>query len=143
MRSSSHVLITVTHFRSLSPSILTNSPEVTRQAGNADASQFDGYRFARIRDLPGNAAKYQAPSADPYQLNFSAGKHACPGRFFAIFKLKVMIITLLRDYDFRLPGDIAGLGGVDKFPKSNINGVNNMPSTSAQIEFKRRETPAA
>ena len=122
---------------------MTNSPEVSKEAGNADPSQFDGYRFARIRDLPGNNAKYQAPAADPYQLNFSAGKHACPGRFFAIFKLKVMVLTLLRDYDFRLPNDEAGLGGVEKFPKSNINGVNNMPSTAARIEFRKREKPAA
>lgn len=35
-------------------------------------------------------------------LAFSLGKHACPGRFFAVQTIKVMVVWLLLHYEFEV-----------------------------------------
>ncbi|KAI6908595.1 hypothetical protein KC318_g3194 [Hortaea werneckii] len=38
-------------------------------------------------------------------LSFGLGKHSCPGRFFAVQTLKLMLGYLITRYDFELPGE--------------------------------------
>ena len=35
-------------------------------------------------------------------LNFGHGKYACPGRFFASLEIKVILVRLVMNYDFKL-----------------------------------------
>jgi len=39
---------------------MTFSPEYNAEAGNPGPEVFDGFRFARLRELPGRDGKHQA-----------------------------------------------------------------------------------
>jgi len=40
---------------------------------------------------------------DRNHLHFGYGKHACPGRFFASYELKMVLAELLLNYEFGYP----------------------------------------
>ncbi|KAF9870929.1 cytochrome p450 [Colletotrichum karsti] len=88
----SHITIPTFHMR---------DPDVF----GSNADEFDGYRFLRMRDEPGQENKWQFVSTSPEFLSFGHGKHACPGRFFASNEIKIALIHLLLKYDW----DIVGL----------------------------------
>ncbi|PYI12549.1 cytochrome protein [Aspergillus sclerotiicarbonarius CBS 121057] len=63
---------------------------------------FDAYRFLKLRETPGHETTAQAASPSPHHLGFGFGKHACPGRFFAINEIKIALCHILLKYDFKL-----------------------------------------
>ena len=65
--------------------------------------KFDGLRFYKLRQEPGNEHKYQFVTTDKVMLNWGHGNHACPGRFFADVEIKIVMIYLIRNYDIKLP----------------------------------------
>ncbi|KAK4246332.1 cytochrome P450 [Corynascus novoguineensis] len=67
--------------------------------------QWDGRRFLRMRETPGQEHQAQLVSTSAEYLAFGHGQHACPGRFFASNEAKVILIHLLLRYDWRLPED--------------------------------------
>lgn len=89
--------------------------------------------------MEGKENRHQFVTTSTDSLVFGHGNHACPGRFFASNEIKVVIIELLRSWDFRLKGDVEMKGGEDKRPKSYENELTIMPNMTAQIEFKRRK----
>lgn len=87
-----------THFSVASRNILFD-PEITP---NPDF--FDGLRYYNMREnnTAGNR-KHQYASLDEFNMNFGAGRYACPGRFFASMELKMLLAKLVLIYDFRFP----------------------------------------
>ncbi|PSN63321.1 putative cytochrome P450 [Corynespora cassiicola Philippines] len=88
---------------------------------NPSPEQFDGFRsfYKRQRDLESLAAAGQESSAaaalaknrnamafpDKDRLVFGHGRQACPGRFFAVSEMKLILARFLVGYDFKfLPG---------------------------------------
>ncbi|KAK9609657.1 Dihydroorotase [Aspergillus fumigatus] len=47
-----------------------------------DPRRYDGYRFYKLRQVPGQEGQHQLVSATEKHMGFGYGKHACPGRFF-------------------------------------------------------------
>lgn len=47
--------------------------------------------------------KHQFVSLDGFNMNFGAGRYACPGRFFASMELKLLLAKLLLQFDFEFP----------------------------------------
>ncbi|KAL8940343.1 MAG: hypothetical protein Q9216_002855 [Gyalolechia sp. 2 TL-2023] len=89
-----------THFSVASRDILFD-PEVTP---NPDT--FDGLRYYRMRQASTSSKeshKLDFASADGTNMNFGAGRYACPGRFFASMELKLLLAHLLLKFDFRFP----------------------------------------
>ena len=81
----------------------------------ADPSNYDPYRFARLRagdspDLMHYASKemYQFISVTKENMGFGYGRHACPGRFFAANEIKMICARVLLDYEIRLPDGVQG-----------------------------------
>ncbi len=72
-------------------------------------------------------------------LTFGHGPHACPGRFFAIYEIKCLVVEILRNYDIRLAGDVEGKGGQDKRPPNIKTKMGLMPNPRAVIEMRRRD----
>jgi cytochrome P450 len=84
-----------------------------------DAGRFDGFRFARYRQKQGDSHRWLASTIDPkflqyvsllnkmnsnmltFRNRFGYGNHACPGRFYAIRKIKLVLGKLLMDYEFQ------------------------------------------
>jgi len=97
-----------------------------------DPEKFDGFRFSKLRDQPGNEMKYQHSSTGIDNINFGHGIWACPGRFFASAELKVVMAYLITHYDIQLvPGT--------KKPGHFHYGFAILPDSGAEVLFRRRE----
>ena len=122
----------------MDPASETYSPSYNTPA-TKPASEFDGFRYYNLRAMRGKENKHQFVTTAPDSLNFGHGNHACPGRFFASNEIKIVMIELLRTWDFRLKGDVELVGGEDRRPESIIHELAVTPNISAEIEFRRRK----
>ncbi|KAK5953726.1 hypothetical protein OHC33_004995 [Knufia fluminis] len=92
---------------------------------------FDGFRFSRLRDqTEGPATQYQMVSTAPELHVFGHGKHACPGRFFAVTEMKLMFAELITRYDMKLA---PGTGVNETFIATTL-----IPDTKLNIMMKAR-----
>ncbi|KAF7539062.1 hypothetical protein G7054_g2488 [Neopestalotiopsis clavispora] len=66
-------------------------------------NEYDGYRFLKKRDTPGEDKNIHLVSTSNEHLGFGHGLHACPGRFFAANEIKIALSHLLLKYDWKLP----------------------------------------
>jgi cytochrome P450 len=98
----------------------------------ADPHEFQGARFEKMRGQlsPGEAARHQMISTNPEYLLFGYGRHACPGRFFAVNELKVILSHVVVHYDVKLEGE---------FPQQGWHGPSMVPNRNAAVLFKSRE----
>ncbi|KAF2260298.1 cytochrome P450 monooxygenase [Lojkania enalia] len=94
--------------------------------------EFDGFRFLKLRNMPGNENKYQFVTTGPDQLHFGIGSHACPGRYFAAYEIKMLLSKMLMDYDFKLAG------GENERPKDVAIDVRVIPNPMAHVAWKKR-----
>ncbi|RDI78034.1 hypothetical protein Vi05172_g12015 [Venturia inaequalis] len=83
-------IVSATLAASMDPSIWTN-PET-----------FDPYRFVNLRKASEEAGRHQFVTVTKDMIAFGYGKHTCPGRFFAANELKIIFITILRNYDVEI-----------------------------------------
>lgn len=79
---------------------IQNNPKVT-----PNPEIFDPLRYYKLRGREGEAHLHQFATTEPEILNFGHGKYACPGRFFAALEIKNILVRLIMDYDWKLPGD--------------------------------------
>jgi len=93
--------------------------------------EFDGFRYARLREEPGQENKHQFVTTSTNALNFGHGLHACPGRFFASNETKVALSYILQNYDMRFRDG-------EKRPKNYYIGVSILADPTAVVEFRRR-----
>ncbi|KAK1997994.1 cytochrome P450 [Colletotrichum falcatum] len=114
----------------------TFSADYNQGTGNAPPTEFDGFRFARLREQPGREAKHQAATTGPDAFNFGHGPHACPGRFFAVYVIKCIFIEFLLNYDIRLKGG-DGKGSVSR-PPNLTKQMIVMPNHSGEVEVRKR-----
>ncbi|KAM3152013.1 Cytochrome monooxygenase ascG [Botrytis cinerea] len=91
---------------------------------------FDGLRYYKLRQIPGNEDRHQFVTTSPESLNFGYGNHACPGRFLAANEIKIVLIELLTKWEFRLKGG--------ERPENILNAMICMPNPRAEVEFRRR-----
>ncbi|KAJ5355962.1 Cytochrome P450 [Penicillium concentricum] len=79
------------------------------QTDNADifpeSHKYKAKRFLNMRQKPGQEHRWQFVSTSPEHLAFGHGKHACPGRFFAANEIKVVLIFLLMNYDWKFTAE--------------------------------------
>ncbi|KAE9569729.1 hypothetical protein CGMCC3_g14075 [Colletotrichum fructicola] len=96
---------------------------------------FDALRFYKLRrdDNPAQLNQLQAAYVGPTHLSFSFGKHACPGRVFAVNEIKTVMANLLRTYDIKLPD------GVNERYPSLVFGDQNVPDPTKTILMKQRD----
>ena len=67
-----------------------------------DSDSFDGYRFLRMRQN-GDPNAWQFAFVGETSINFGAGAHACPGRYFVSQEVKMLLSTLLLNYEVKWP----------------------------------------
>ncbi|KAJ7708351.1 cytochrome P450 [Mycena rosella] len=101
------------------------------EAHYENAEVFDGFRFARMRDAEGDPGKFQMVTPGTTYISFGLGRHACPGRFFAVTELKVMMAHILENYDVKLEQD-----GVR--PPSEWFGTTCGANRTAKVLFRKR-----
>ncbi|TGO19308.1 hypothetical protein BTUL_0005g01580 [Botrytis tulipae] len=98
--------------------------------------KFSPFRWSTLREAPGNESKYQLVTTNKESMNFGHGNHACPGRFFAATEIKLVLVEILKNWDFRLVGDKEGKGG--ERPGNYYNNTMVSANSAAKLEFKRR-----
>ncbi|KAG5720345.1 Ent-kaurene oxidase, partial [Termitomyces sp. T112] len=65
-----------------------------------DPLVFDGFRFSKMREKQSEGfSKHQMVALTHEYIVFGHGKHACPGRFFAVNELKALLAYTLLNYD--------------------------------------------
>lgn len=69
---------------------------------------FDALRFYNLRNEDDQASltQLQAAYVGVTNLGFSFGKHACPGRGFAVNEIKIVLANFLQNYDMKLPDGV-------------------------------------
>ncbi|PCH42095.1 cytochrome P450, partial [Wolfiporia cocos MD-104 SS10] len=79
----------------------------------SDSEEFRPFRFYDLREKDvegvGKGAKHQVISTSTEFLAFGHGKHACPGRFFAVTEIKAMLAHFLMEYDVKLAPETKAL----------------------------------
>ncbi|RYP67897.1 hypothetical protein DL771_007005 [Monosporascus sp. 5C6A] len=69
-----------------------------------DPDKFDPLRsYRKRRASPDMINKFQAVQLDLSNLTFGYGSQACPGRFFAVTEIKMILARLLHEYDIQFP----------------------------------------
>ncbi|EJD07465.1 cytochrome P450 [Fomitiporia mediterranea MF3/22] len=97
-----------------------------------DADKFDGFRFSRLREQSTEeSVKHQMVFTSPDYLAFGHGRHACPGRFFAVNELKAMMAYLLLNYDMK--AEVEGVRPENVYHRSRLS-----PNPKAKVLFKKR-----
>ncbi|KAJ7021773.1 cytochrome P450 [Mycena alexandri] len=96
-----------------------------------NAQIFDPFRFSRMRDVAGEGLKHQMVTPSPSFLTFGLGRHACPGRFFAVNEQKLIMAHVILTYDFRLEDGLR--------PEDEWLGLMQGANTSAKVLFRRRK----
>ncbi|KAK3687927.1 putative cytochrome P450 [Podospora appendiculata] len=109
----------------------------------ADPDTFDGFRFSKLKAAikpgtnPAEMGRLAYASSNHESMAFGYGRHACPGRWFASNEIKMIMVYLLENYEFRLPGGKTGLA--NRPPSLNFE-TQYLPNPDAVIEFRRRRT---
>ncbi|KAL3447881.1 cytochrome P450 [Aspergillus insuetus] len=99
-----------------------------------DPEKFDPYRFMKLRQVPGYETVAQTVSPSPEHMGFGLGKHACPGRFFAINEVKIALCHILLKYDIALAE-----GCTSSVRKCGLS-LGADPSARLRIRRRREET---
>lgn len=102
-----------------------------------DPDKFDGLRFYNLRSSVGESTKNathvqsQFVATSKTQLQFGFGRHACPGRWFASHVIKLVVVAMLLEYDFRFKaGEVR--------PKTFLFQTTNMPHPQNRIMVRKK-----
>ena len=100
-----------------------------------EPEKFDPMRSYRKRHSGGgeNLKKFMVGQSDPDNMSFGYGSQVCPGRYFAVGEIKLVLMRLLREYDFASP---KGTGR----PRSVHADENVILDPYAKVMMKRRST---
>ncbi|CAI6334293.1 unnamed protein product [Periconia digitata] len=102
----------------------------------SNSSQFDGFRHAnkngREQSETDGDRRDSASSVDTHYLPWGYGNHVCPGRFFAVRLMKLVIAKLLLDYDIEWDRKMQ-----DRPRPVHIEG-QFVPNMSQKIALKKR-----
>ncbi|CAG8921681.1 unnamed protein product [Penicillium salamii] len=96
-----------------------------------NAATYDGYRFLKKRQEPGNEHKHQFVTTTTEHFVFGHGVHACPGRFFAAMETKILLLHLVMKYDFKLQSEGR--------PKNFENGFESITDPTIELLFRSRQ----
>lgn len=98
----------------------------------SEPERFDALRFYNMRRRSeDDANRFQFTSISDTNMNFGAGKHACPGRFFAGNEVKMILAYFLINYDMKLKDG-------ESRPKGMMLMMSKTPDPNAEILFRRR-----
>ena len=93
---------------------------------------FDGLRFYKLRGNE-NTRKYDITSTSPSFLAFGHGPHACPGRFFVAYEMKLLLAHIVLGYDLKMETAMKGV----KPPNVTLN-ISSFPDPNCELMFRRR-----
>ncbi|KAG0636839.1 cytochrome P450 [Tuber brumale] len=101
-----------------------------------DPETFDGFRwYKKSLEVTDSAAdNNNATNISPTNLIFGYGRHACPGRYFVVEVMKIMLAFMLLQYDIKYPE------GQSRPPNIQM-GELSYPDRTQKLVFKKRPGP--
>ncbi|KAI1380203.1 cytochrome P450 [Hypoxylon crocopeplum] len=108
-------------------------PALYRNPEKFDAHRFLDLRNGTAEDLLGykNKELHQLVTVTKDFMHFGWGRHACPGRFFAANEMKLILVSLLLDYDIRMPDGLA-----ERYANLAV-GYEAFADTTKEVLFRR------
>ncbi|KAJ7717641.1 cytochrome P450 [Mycena maculata] len=100
------------------------------EANYTNGGVFDPFRFSRMREEAGEGIKHQMVAPAPDFLTFGLGRHACPGRFFAVNEQKLIMAHVILTYDLKLKDGVR--------PEDEWVSIMGGANTTAEVMFKKR-----
>ncbi|EEY15790.1 ent-kaurene oxidase [Verticillium alfalfae VaMs.102] len=97
--------------------------------------EFDAMRFVPMRQGQGSENASQLASTSSEHTLFGHGRHACPGRFFAVNEMKIILAQFLLEYDLRAEEGLTKLQ-----PQAFETSIGVNPAVT--IEIRRRNKSA-
>nr|QHD43134.1 P450 monooxygenase [Chaetomium globosum] len=119
------------HTQILFPTCEFNRDEDVHQSPDV----FDPWRFLKMRKA-GDPNKHHFAYVSDQMVGFGAGTHACPGRYFASYEIKLMLIYMLTRYDIKWPDGLSR-------PPNMAHDFSNIPNPTATVLFRKRHGPGA
>ncbi|KAJ7247865.1 cytochrome P450 [Mycena haematopus] len=101
------------------------------EANYANAGVFDPFRFSRMREQAGEGIKHQMVTPTPEYMSFGLGRHACPGRFFAVNEQKLILAHIIITYDFKLKDGVQ--------PEDEWIALLGSANSTAEAMFRKRK----
>lgn len=116
-----------------------------------NAATWDPFRFSRAREtLTSDAVTHGGSEKDtagilkdrqmtavttgPAFLTFGLGRHSCPGRFFAVQEIKLLLVQAILNFDIQR---------LEKRPENSWSGNAQIPPTKAKLTVRKLEVPLA
>ncbi|KAG9258510.1 cytochrome P450 [Emericellopsis atlantica] len=100
----------------------------------AEAETYKPFRFVentgKSETVPVKKAKAAAATTTADYLPFGHGRHACPGRFFAVAQMKLVLGYLIMNYDIEM---------LYKRPADIYIGVAKLPPMASELRVRRRK----
>ena len=95
---------------------------------------FEGFRFAKMR-LQQDSKEYDIVATSPKFkfLPFRKRRYACPGRYFAACKLKIMLAHTVLNYEVKMENE--GVRPPDVWLASSC-----IPNPKGKVMFRKRAT---
>ncbi|KAF5623988.1 cytochrome P450 monooxygenase monooxygenase (lovA) [Fusarium tjaetaba] len=97
-----------------------------------NAEQFLPYRYLEKRGSTGQHTQAQLVATSIDHMGSGHGRHACPGRFFAVQEIKIILCHMLLKYDWKLKchGPSSDL---------RVNGMTVVRDMTVKLLLKRRK----
>ena len=99
-----------------------------------DPAKFYGLRFLKLKksQAVGNEKHFDLITTAMESMSFGSGRHACPGRFFAVHEIKLILAHAVLNYDIKLEnGDVRPLNKNFKGPC--------IPDPTIKLLFRKRK----
>ncbi|KAJ7269703.1 cytochrome P450 [Mycena rebaudengoi] len=104
--------------------------EQNSETNYPNAHEFDPFRFSRMREGAGEGMKHHMVTPSPDFLVFGLGRHACPGRFFAVNEMKLMLAHVIMTYDVKLRDGVR--------PADEWTAMMMQANSKAEVMFRLR-----
>ncbi|RAK81177.1 cytochrome P450 [Aspergillus fijiensis CBS 313.89] len=101
----------------------------------AEPEKYDPYRFLRMKENPSQEHKAHAVATSVEHMGFGHGNAACPGRFFAVAAVKVILSHILMRYEIK--------SVESEMPQTLSAGISCIANPMAQLMVRRREEEIA
>ncbi|KHN93731.1 Cytochrome P450 [Metarhizium album ARSEF 1941] len=102
-----------------------------------DPEMFNPMRSYHKRHANGgeNVHKFMAGQSDPDNMSFGYGNQVCPGRYFAVYEIKLVLMRLLQEFDFEFPQG-------KRRPRSVYADENVILDPHAKVMMRKRKNVA-
>ena len=114
---------------------MPSGPMAHDQSYYDDPLKFDGFRFYRAATKENEGAQQlenEYAGIEPGNLSWGNGRFSCPGRWYASVMMKLLLATLILEYDFEYPE------GQSIRPPNSVMDLHVLPNMKQKIVLKKR-----